>query len=67
MKKQLVVQTALGLKILATTRQVPICFVLCPIGISYPTLKNMDMSQVKIKFRLKSFKPKLILNFLCVS
>ena len=30
-------------------------------------LKNMDMSQVKIKFRLKSFKPRLILNFLCVS
>ena len=30
-------------------------------------LKNMDMSQVKIKFRLKSFKPTLILNFLCVS
>ena len=30
-------------------------------------LKNMDMSQVKIKFRLKSLKPWLILSFLCVS
>ena len=32
-----------------------------------PCLKNMDMSQVKIKLRLKYFKAGLILNFLCVS
>ena len=70
MKKELVVLVHELLWDYKLQQQLGKCFLSCFVSNWYqppPCLKNMDMSQVKIKFRLKSLKPWLILSFLCVS